>query len=128
MRFNEFYNDNEVTLYHGTLPKHVQNIKSNGLESPKGYHDAQWYMLSTDFDSALFHAVPKDDSSVFVAEFKIPFEENDRWEGYPYLWPANKRDDKSRWYALKQPIPKEFLVDIHEVSNEDYAKQKLKGF
>lgn len=131
MNFKEHYltENNKVTLYHGTLPKKVSLIKQKGLESPSGYDSANWFMLSTDFESALYHATPENKSSVFVVEFEVPFEKSERrWEGYPYLWPGEKRNDKSIWYALKQPLPKEFIKKIHEVPYEDYIQQKEKGF
>lgn len=47
--------DNFITVYHGTKPKWVNKIKKNGLLDITGYNQG-WYMVSTDFESALFHA------------------------------------------------------------------------
>ena len=116
-----------LTLYHGTTMKYLSNIKSKGLIR-KSYDSAQWYMLASDFDSALFHANPdKNGGNVVVVEFKVPAT-NERWEGYPYLWPPTKRSSKSKWYALKQALPKKFIKKIHQVNYEDWIKQKEKGF
>lgn len=117
-----------LTLYHGTNLKFINNIKINGLISRHGYETAGWYMLSSDFESALFHANPeKEGMKVVVIEFKIMVT-NEKWKGYPYLWPPTKRSDKSEWYALKQPIPKKFIKKIHYVSYENWTKQKNLGF
>ena len=113
-------------LYHGTYMKNASAIKSKGLIS-KSYHDARWYMLSSNFRSALFHATPEDKGKVVVIEFKVPVT-NERWEGYPYLWPPAKRSDKSKWYALKQVLPKKFIKKIHYIDYSDWLKQKDKGF
>lgn len=116
-----------LTLYHGTQMKHVPNIKSDGVTS-KDYSRAQWYMVSSDFESALFHANPsKEGEKVPVVKLKIPVT-NKKWEGYPYLWPPTKRSDKSKWYALKEPIPKEFIKKIYYVSYDGWLKQKGSGF
>ena len=134
---NEYLNEeqeveNYITVYHGTIPKFVDNIKNNGLEDRSGTPYQQgWYMVSTDFESALFHAIPSNDNNkefVYVFEFKIPIIENDRWEGYPYLWTGMIRNDKSTWFALMRKIPKKFINKIHKISYADWINQKQKGF
>jgi len=121
--------DNEIiTVYHGTKPKFLNNIKKDGLIDKSGYNQG-WYMVSTDFESALFHAHPDDnDSNVYVIEFKIPNKENERWEGYPYLWKGQKMKDNSTWFALMKQIPKEFIKKIHKINYDDWIKQKERGF
>lgn len=120
--------NNTITVYHGTKPKFVNDIKNNGLIDKSGYNQG-WYMVSTDFESALFHAHPDDNnSSVFVIEFEIPNNENDRWDGYPYLWKGQKRNDNSTWFALMQQIPKEFIKKIHKVDYDKWTNQKNLGF
>ena len=121
--------DNEIiTVYHGTKPKFLNNIKKDGLIDKSGYNQG-WYMVSTDFESALFHAHPDDnDSNVYVIEFKIPNKENERWEGYPYLWKGQKMKDNYTWFALMKQIPKEFIKKIHKINYDDWIKQKERGF
>ena len=85
-------------------------------------------MLSTDFESALFHAnaINKGDD-VPVIEFQIP-KGNKHWEGYPYLWEEEKRNDKSSWFSLMKAIPKKFITKIHYVKYDNWLKQKSEGF
>jgi len=116
-----------LKLYHGTRLKNVNNIKSNGLESKTHYGNG-WYMLASDFESALYHATPDDDGGdVAVIEFKIPTT-NVKWEGYPLLWPAEVRNSKSSWYSLREPIPAKFIKKVHFISFDKYKEQKSKGF
>ena len=122
---------NYITVYHGTTPKFVNSIKMNGLEDRTSTPYQQgWYTVSTDFESALFHANPSYDNkeSVYVFEFKIPIIENNRWYGYPYLWKGGIRTDKSTWFALMKKIPRKFITKIHEISYEDWITQKQIGF
>jgi hypothetical protein len=117
-----------IKVYHGTKSKFVDDIKKEGLKDKSGYNQG-WYMVSTDFESALFHAHPDEDSGiVYVFEFKIPIVKNDRWDGYPYLWKGQKMNEKSTWYALMQEIPSRFITDIIEVDKEYWLMQKNKGF
>ena len=122
--------DNEIiTVYHGTKPKFLNNIKKDGLIDKSGYNQG-WYMVSTDFESALFHANPSDGNKdfVYVFEFQIPITENDRWVGYPYLWKGEKLNDNSTWFALKEKLPNDFISKIHKISYDDWIKQKERGF
>ena len=117
-----------LTVYHGTQSKFVADIKKNGLKDKTGYNQG-WYMVSTDLESALYHATPDDKKDyVYVFEFAIPIIENDRWLGYPYLWKETKRNDKSSWFALMQKIPSKFIKEIHKIPYEDYLLQKSIGF
>ena len=116
-----------LTVYHGTQPKFVELIKKNGLENNTGY-DQGWYMVATDFQSALFHATPSDENDyAYVFEFKIPLEKNKYWDGYPYLWKGRKRSDESTWFALMQKLPKEFITDLKKITFDDWRKAKLNG-
>ncbi len=117
-----------LRVYHGTMNKKLPSIKSRGLESSMGYHNPEWYMVSTDFDSALFHANAKDeDETVPVIEYKIPLKDG-KWNGDPYFWPAYERSEYSKWFSLKDIIPSEYIEKVHEVSYEDYIRKKNKGF
>ena len=130
---NDYLNENEtntLTVFHGTLPKFVDSIKKNGLEdkSPTPYQQG-WYMVSTDIESALFHATNDDNNDfVYVFEFKIPIIENDRWLGYPYLWKGYIRNENSTWFALMRKIPSNFISKIHKISYDDYIDRKNKRF
>lgn len=117
------------TVYHGTSLKNVDKIKKHGLQAGSmGYDSAGWYMVSTDFESALFHGVAvKDNDDVPVIEFEVPTD-NVKWEGYPYFWPPFERNKSSKWFALKQPIPIKFIKKIHYVSYADFLKQKNEKF
>jgi hypothetical protein len=132
---NSFYkqggnlkNEKYLTLYHGTILKNLPKIEKNGLVSNLGY-SASWYMLSTDFESALYHAnTINEGDKVPVIEFHIPITETNRWDGYPFVWTEEKRNDKSSWYAPMQEIPKEFIHKIHYVSYNNWLKQKAESF
>lgn len=121
-------NTNKITVFHGTKPQFVNKIKQDGLVDNTGYNQG-WYMVSTDFESALFHANPESEGGdVYVIEFEIPNHENDRWEGYPYLWKGQKMKDNSTWFALMQKLPKEFIKKIHKIKYQDWIEQKNSGF
>lgn len=113
-----------VTVFHGTHEDRVPDIEADGLKAGSvGYSSSQWYMVATDMDSAVFHTTPKDDRDAYVIEFKVPVD-NSKWEGFPYFWPPYDRKPGSKWFALKQPIPSEFIQKVHKISNEDYIKSK----
>lgn len=119
---------NFITVFHGTMPKKLSKIKSSGLQSTNGYGQG-WYMVATDFESALYHATPDEDGgNVVVIEFNIPTEENDRWEGYPYLWKGYERNSNSTWYALKEELPSKFIKKVHTIPNDKWIGQKNKGY
>lgn len=118
----------KITVFHGTMPKFISSIKSNGLENKLGY-SAGWYMVSTDFESALYHSRPDDDKgSTAVIEFEIEYDSEDRWVGYPYLWKGEVRNSNSTWYALKEPLPAKFIKKIHTVPYDKWIQQKNIGF
>jgi len=127
-KFDEFVNEKDtITVYHGTQPKFVDGIKRDGLVDNSGYNQG-WYMVSTDFYSALFHAYSEKNENVYVVEFEIPVTDNSRWLGYPYLWKGEVRDEESTWFALMQKIPKEFVRKIHEIPYGEWLSQKQAGF
>jgi len=126
----EFLNENKqsyLTVYHGTNTKFVNDIKANGLIDKTGYNQG-WYMLSTDFESALYHATPQNEEDVTVFEFKIPLIDTHYWEGYPYLWKGEKRNDNSTWYALMQQIPNTMISNVITVPYDRWVKQKNDKF
>lgn len=129
-KFNEFIAENiqgeTITLYHGTNYKHINDIQQNGLVNNMGY-DANWFMFSTDFESALFHATPKENESAYVFEFEIPYN-GKHWKGRPYLWKEYKRTDISSWFAPMKQIPNEFIKNLHETPYDEWVEQKRKKY
>ena len=123
----EDYNEKFITLYHGTKPKFVNTIKKNGLVSNLGYGQG-WYMLATDFESALYHAYSDENEKVYVIEFKVPIIKSIYWDGFPYLWSGEVINDTSTWYALREKLPAKFISNIIEVDREDWLKQKNDKF
>ncbi len=122
---NEYFSKDTIKVYHGTKPKFVEEIKKNGLIDKTEVYSPGWYMLSTDFESALFHAHPDmEGGDVFVIEFEIPNLVNEMWDGYPYLWKGEIRNDKSIWFALKEPLPNKFIKDIIKVDYDKWIKRK----
>jgi hypothetical protein len=106
----------------------TDSIKNNGLIDKTGYNQG-WYMVSTDFDSALFHSNPEiKGGDVHVVKFKVPLKDNKYWDGYPYLWKGEKRSDNSTWFALMKKLPKDFIEKVEVISYEKWIKQKNKGF
>lgn len=127
-KINEHTDINFLTVYHGTKPKFVDSIKNNGLIDKTGYNQG-WYMVSTDFNSALFHANPDENKKyVYVFEFKIPIEKTKYWLGYPYLWKGEKMNDNSTWFALMKKIPETFISDIKKIDYNVWIKIKNTGF
>jgi len=125
---NEGEINKKIKVYHGTSLKKANSIKQHGLTSvAMGYDNAGWYMVSTDFASALFHATAMETGDeVVVFEFIVPVE-NRRWEGDPYFWPPYERNDNSKWFALKQPLSANLISNVNYVSYEDFIAQKNKG-
>jgi hypothetical protein len=120
-----------IRVFHGTLPKFVDGIKKNGLEDRSGAPYQQgWYMVATDFESALFHANPSAENKdfVYVFEFNIPINKNNRWVGYPYLWKGENLNYNSTWFALMKKIPSKFTSKIHKISYNEWVDRKNKGF
>lgn len=125
---NESLNKKFITVYHGTKPKFVSSIKQNGLIDKSGYNQG-WYVVSTDFESALFHSHPDEDKGdTNVIEFEVPINDNDKWLGYPYLWKGQKMNGNSTWFALMQKLPTEFITKIHTINYDTFMKQKNVGF
>lgn len=117
-----------LKVYHGTMNKKLPSIKSRGLESSMGYHNPEWYMVSTDFESALFHANGnEEEETIPVIEYKIPIKDG-RWYGDPYFWPSYDRGVSSKWFSLKEVIPSEYIVKVHEIPYNNFIEQKRKGF
>ena len=115
-----------VTVYHGTTAANAAKIRRTGLISKLGYDRPQWYMVAADFETAAFHSTGQGEGDSVVIEFKIPTEPKqleggktrNMWPGYPYLWkpvPINWDGNSTQWYALKQPIPPEFIKKITPV-------------
>jgi hypothetical protein len=119
-----------LTVFHGTIPKFVGDIKLNGLEDNTSTPYQQgWYMVSTDFNSALFHANPDDNKDfVYVFEFKIPIIKNTRWFGYPWLWKGMERTKDSTWFTLMKKLPNNLIHKIHKVSYDEWINIKNIGF
>lgn len=114
-----------LRLFHGTAPKYVSSIRSKGLVS-KNYGQAEWYVLATDFESALFHATADKGGDAYVVEFEVEVE-REPWYGFPHLWPPYKRGSGS-WFALKTPLDPKMIRKVHKVPYDEFAAQKLRGF
>ncbi len=120
-------NIKNITVFHGTNIKHVNSIKNKGLIS-KNYDSPNWYMVSTDFESALYHSsYSNEGDDVCVISFTLPITDN-KWFGYPFLWPEYERSDNSKWFALKKPLDSKYITNIEYISYEEYIKQKHNGF
>lgn len=121
---------NKLKVYHGTNVKSLESIKENGLVDTVGeYHSPTWYMVSTDFASALYHATPLDDMEhVYVVEFEVPLSDDAYWFGYPYFWKGYERSNTSTWFALKEALPKELMTNIHKVDYKTWFDRKNKGY
>jgi hypothetical protein len=115
----------KLTVFHGTTEKALAGIKRKGLTGT--YHDASWFLVSKDYESALFHAEPAEDEKAIVIEFELDVT-NEPWEGFPLLWPPEKFNAKRWWYALQKPLPKESIAKVHKVDRDKWQKQKSKGF
>lgn len=115
-----------ITLYHGTKPNRVQSIEQNGITNSM-YDSPTWYTLASDIESAIFHSDSDGDKST-IFKMEIPIGERKHWPGYPYLWKAEEFSNGRKWYAIKQPIPVEFIVDKIEIPHQQYQEQKRIGF
>jgi len=124
-----FNNPSYITVYHGANNKYADDIKRSGLIDKTGYNQG-WYMVSTDFESALYHATPINKEDVSVFEFRVPIEHDGKvyWTGYPYLWKGEKRNDKSTWFALMRKLPPSFIHKIHVIPYNIWLKQKEDKF
>lgn len=115
-----------VTVYHGTTAAAAAKIRSSGLVS-QGYDRPQWHMVAEDIPSAAHHAYKGGTGDFVVLEFRVPTEPKMRggrerymWDGYPYLWKPHTIDwegsGRTRWWALRQPLPPEFITRVHKAS------------
>jgi hypothetical protein len=128
-RYKQFFENNEfLTLYHGTDSLFINKIKARGLESKTGYDSPSWFMLSSTKPSAIFHSVysPEDNRLPYLVTLQIPVLNMERpyWKGYPYVWKGEKMSGNFFWYALKQPIPKNFIKKIEPINVELWKKIK----
>lgn len=115
------------TLFHGTQKKNIAKIMKDGFDESKLGN--QWYQMSTDFESALFHSssMEKKPKSVYVMEFS--FETNDEfWPGYPNLYPFEEINETSKWVAVNERIPANSVSAVYEVPYDLFMKQKSRGF
>lgn len=112
-----------LTLWHGTSDTNAEKIKKKGLHSP--VESAQWYMLASHKDDAIFHSEKANGKPVIV-KFEVPYEEGKGWKGWPYLWPPYKASGgfKGEWYALKQDLPSSFMKEIIKVSENELRRVK----
>jgi hypothetical protein len=126
--FESIYN-HTLTVYHGTSPSKALKIKTQGLKDSSGNYSSDWFMLSTDMESALYHArIEEEGGDVAVVEFKIEIDPEEIWEGFPYLWKPYDRSSKSSWYGIRTDIPAKFVKTIHNFSNVEWKKQKNIGY
>jgi hypothetical protein len=116
----------KITIYHGTMDKHISSINEKGLEGDERL-GANWFMVATDFSSALFHATPEEGQDAVIFEFEVEIEAHPFFKGDPYLWEPNIRNESSSWYGIKETIPVSCIKKIHKVPYEDYLKQKDAG-
>jgi hypothetical protein len=117
-----------LKIYHGTSQKHIDNIKENGLSGDERLGN-QWYMVATDFESALFHAsVESKNDNAIVVEFEVPIEDHKIFSAYPHLHEPHVRNKDSSWHGIDKEIPPNLIKKIHQVSYDDYMKQKSAGF
>jgi len=121
-----FAEEKFIKVFHGTSIENLESIEIEGLKNERGYGDSQWYMVSTDFQSAIFHAKIDEGSEAVVIEFKVSVT-NKHWDGNPQFWPPYERSETSKWYALKEPISKDNIEAIHKVPYEEFIKYKNKG-
>lgn len=109
-----------LRVYHGTSSSKARSIRSKGLESPLGYQRAKWYMVAEDFASAAHHAQSMEGPGV-VLEIQIPIPADlprRKWPGWPYLWPGTALSwdgAPTKWYALREAIPPEFIKGVTPV-------------
>lgn len=134
-RFVNFINESNseyMILYHGTHSKFKDSIYENGLNEPTGLYSPGWYMLSSDIESAIYHATPTDgETNVYIFEFKIPIQTDlypRHWNGYPYLWTEYKRNENSSWYALREPLSKEMINELYEIDIDTWREIKMNGY
>ena len=117
----------KIKLYHGANHTKIENIKSEGLKGE--LNDPNWFTLSDNFGSALYHASQDEDGFAYVFEIELELEDytNDGffWNGYPQLWNGHKNEkDGYTWYALMDSIDKSYLRKIHKVTPESFSKQQ----
>lgn len=122
-------NMKKITVFHGTIQKHLGSIKKNGLNDNSNSSGANWYMVSTDFASALYHASPEKNESAIVIEIELEIKE--KFDGLlthtPYLWNPHVRSESSAWFGLYKSIPPSCIKKVHKIENNLYLKQKEMG-
>lgn len=107
-----------MRLYHGTSCGAADLILEEGFHLTTGTTGtgAKWFTLAQDKPSAVFH------SYGCLVTFDVPKgpprSQGGKWAGWPYLWPAHDllwEGKKTKWYALRQPLPPEFILKIEPV-------------
>lgn len=117
---------NTLRVYHGTIESNVAGIKRKGLV-PSVQGDANWFVVCTDIESAIFHSSATETNGAVVFEFHVPVT-NERWQGDPIFWPPEKRTAKSIWYALVDKLEPKYIKKIHKISYQKHTDIKNKGF
>lgn len=102
------------TLYHGTTPNRVESIRARGLRTPNETYDgATWFQLTDSKAQAHIYA-----NGGPVLEFHVPEHEVwSRQNRQGVLWPGKPHhvyDHEATAYALKKPLPPEYLHAVHE--------------
>jgi hypothetical protein len=104
-----------LTLYHGTSDVNAEKIRVEGLRHNN--LGAGWYTLADNYEDAKFHSSVGNGKSV-VVEFRIPDVTDERTGLNKWVWKPQKAMS-GNWYALREALPKEFVVDIREVEGND---------
>lgn len=125
---DEIKSEKMLRVYHGTSLKNLESILEKGLISES--RGANWYMVSDDIESALFHCSPNKDEDAIVLEFEIPIKPSFKgiFTHTPYLWNPQPMGNDNNWYGLYENIPSEFIKKVHRISHDVYMNQKSLGF
>jgi len=105
----------DVTLYHGTLAKHVPAIKAEGLRAPDGVNALTWYMLTSSREQAASYTGGQPDA--VVLEYRVPRALTQRGPER-VLFGGIEHDVygvRATVYAIKGALSSEHLVAVHPV-------------
>ncbi len=120
----------KITLFHGTTADKISSILRQGIVNKT--NDPNWYMLASNFGSALFHCNADKYIKAVVIEVHLTLPEvgdNVFWNGYPALYPEYKHDNADiSWFAPNEVIKPECIAKVHVVELESFLAQKSNGF
>lgn len=122
-RKNRSEKPGHLILYHSTVVENAEKLKHSSLKQIGNVYGRAWYPTLTDsLKGALYWT--KGDTSMVVMKYALPQDAQEK-----YLLPSNldlETHPVKRYghmYALREPLPHEYLVDVYYQEKETEKPQ-----